>query len=185
MENFKDLEEDPEVDELMDCVLGHYVKHHRIVLEKLWLAQRATVKTLEEITDSCDENQENKSIESLEQSREIWNKNIQMFIDTGVSEVGLTKIDSVLTTIPKTIKKNYDSLMEAETELLKAIDDLQSSADKYKEAYQRVQAIQAEPDKMSGLDPSHFDIEDDEIEPPVVQKAYKIVAPTDTTDSVH
>lgn len=172
--------------QLSECVLGHYVKHHHVVLGKLRLTQRATKQTLEKISTGGEEvhnKDDNMTIDSLEQCQKIWDENIQLFTDAGISEDGLSKIDKVLTAIPTTIKKSYDSLLEDEPDLLKAMDDLQQSAAEYKVAYDRVQTIQTRPDKMSGMDPSQYDVGPEQIEGNAgdeqgkTEKSYKITIP--------
>ncbi len=179
--NAKDFPDEKMAQELMECALNHYVAHHKVVLRKLELAQKATLETIQEIgaiRERFQINSEIKEFQDIEDSRETWDENIEMFINVGVSEDGLEKIETILSAIPHAVKKNYDSLIQAESSDLSTLD-----FESYKKAREAIQTIQQEPDLMSGLGPAEYELKDKE--KLGSGRAYKILTPFSAKEESH
>lgn len=147
---------------LMELVLDHYVKHHGVVLRKLIHAQTATIQSLEEI-DGATAKQEESLTDSLRELHvvkryeEMWAEILDLFRSCCLSEPELQKIENLLVTVPKIIRKYYELLVQQDKVLQALIEELQ--AEKYKRAFAAVDQVQARPNPMTGLTSEIYDDE--------------------------
>ncbi|MCB9991382.1 MAG: hypothetical protein H6867_08385 [Rhodospirillales bacterium] len=147
-----------EADTLMTYVLDHYMKHYDAVLRKLGHAKSATRQSISDIHDenkapSGGDYNELKEIQAYEG---MWQKVIDLFACSGVSEDELQKIEIILNGLPHIIDKYYKVLVQQDEILQALIEEL--GAEKYQNAIARTKKIQSVPDLMSGLDPSEYDL---------------------------
>lgn len=151
--NAADAEPWPDEDDafsLTDMLLEHYLKHHEIVFAKLKFAQNATKRSIEELRSVHEKikQHDNTNIHKFSDFDTMWEEIIKMFIDGGLSEGEIAKIESLITTIPEDIKKHYDGLSQQDKSFLSLVEGL--NADAYKKAKSRVTAFQAQPNPLNG-----------------------------------
>jgi len=142
-------------EELLSYVLGHYIKHHKVVLTKLNHAQKATEESIAEIKQLLKNIEETEEIKKIKLYDNMWGLIIETFRQSGVSEDELNNIENILLTIPETIKKYYDILIEKDKALQSLIKDLNS--DKYQRAFEITNKVQANINPMSGLGPEEYE----------------------------
>ena len=140
-----------ESDEIMSCVLEHYIKHHKVVTKKLNHARDATkisIKEAEQVKGSAD------AIRNFKRYDELWDQVILMFRDAGVSDEELERIEILLTTIPKMIKEHYEILVEQDKVLQELVEELKD--ERYERMKSLVKEIHSKPNMMSGLGPEEY-----------------------------
>jgi hypothetical protein len=133
-----------EKEAMKTCILEHYIKHQKTVLRKLQLAQKATIDTFKQ-SDNVSQYIDDKGKDAedlIAEHEERWEEDIQTFIESRVSEEALEQIDQALLTIPAKIKKSFDNLVQAETQLVELLSELYS--DEYQEAMKIVKQMKSE-----------------------------------------
>ena len=146
--------------EAMACVMEHYIRHHEVVLKKLTHARDATVASIREIEDMVkrlDTAAANDELKEVRKYDGLWAAIIEMSRHAGVSEEELSRIEDVLTEIPRAIKLHYDSLLKQDKALLEMIEQL--SHEKYRRAFDVIRKAQSGPNMMSGLEPDEYDMD--------------------------
>ena len=156
-----DLPDPEESHALMELVLEHYIKHHQSVLKKLVHAQHATMQSIREIEELNKEIQADENLQEFQTVRKydkMWGQIIELFENSGLSETELHKVEDMLTTIPKVIKKYYEMLVQNDKILMQLINELNS--EKYKKAIKIVNKVQQRPNLMTGLGPEEYEEQD-------------------------
>ena len=135
---------------LTEMLLDHYMRHHEIVLTKLKFTQSATKHCIDELRNVHEKIKEkdNTNIHTFQDFDTMWEDIIQTFMDGGISEEELFKIEQIVTTVPKDIKTHYDALSQQDKSFMALIESLNSNA--YKKAKERVVALQAKPNPLNG-----------------------------------
>ncbi|MBU0800468.1 MAG: hypothetical protein KKA05_05630 [Alphaproteobacteria bacterium] len=161
---FQNNEEAQKAEEAMACVMEHYIKHHQVVLKKLTHAHDATVTSIREIEammaslDAADIAE--SELAEVRKYDGLWLGIIDMFRQAGMSESELVQIEGVLKDIPRAIKTHYDVLLKHDKALMAMIEDL--NAEKYRQAFEVIKKAQSGPNLMSGLDPSEYELEEED-----------------------
>ncbi len=142
--------------DLMQLVLEHYVVHHQVVFKKLHHAQTATIQSIQELENMSAALQATSghSVEDIRKYDHMWSAIIEMFKAHGATEDDLERIEDVLLTIPRAIKKHYDIIMEQDKALQKLISGL--NTEEYKKACMIINEVQSRPNPMSGLGPEEY-----------------------------
>ena len=143
---------------LMEVVLQHFVTHHKVVVRKLHVAQEATLKSLEELESRLDDinsHSDAASLDNIRRYEHMWGQIIEMFKAHGATEQDLDRIEQVLLTIPRTIKKYYEVMIEQDRALKAMIASLDS--DEYRKATAVINKVQSRPNPMSGLTRDDYD----------------------------
>lgn len=133
--------------------LEYFLKHKDVVLRKLKHAQTATKKSLEEVEKTGDCNNHTKIIEQYDNA---WDEIIIGFKRDGVTENDLSLIETLLSALPRIIKKIYDFLIEQDQKLQALMREL--SLPKYQYALSLAEKIQSAPDIMSGIPAKEYDL---------------------------
>jgi len=154
-----DLPDAKEADRLMDCAFEYYLKHYQVVQKKIVHARTATQQSMEEYEHTQGNSKDSKEFQDMEKCDSLWHMITELFKNAGVAEDDLTKIESILLTIPRTIKQYYDTLIEQDKPLLLLVKEL--AAEKYKKACEIIENIQKRPNEMSGLDSKEYDAAED------------------------
>ncbi len=144
-----------EAERLMTYVLEHYIKHYDAVMRKMGHARTATSKSIAEI-DEADDSSSYKELSEIQGYEVMWDKVIKLYSNSGVSEEELEKIDSILSGMPRIIKKYYEVLVKQDHVLQTLLAELE--CEEYKEAIQVTRKVQSQPNKMSGLSVCAYDI---------------------------
>lgn len=152
----EDAESWPDEEEgasLTDMLLDHYLRHHEVVLKKLKFAQSATKQCIEEIRNVHEKmrDRDNTNIHEFTDFDKMWEDIIGLFVDGGLSEDELFKIESLITTVPQDIKIQYDSLSQQDKSFLALVESMNSIA--YKKAKERVMKLQSRPSPLTGRVP--------------------------------
>ncbi len=142
--------EQEEAFSLTNMLLEHYMRHHEIVLMKLKFAQSATKKCIDDVreTHAKIKSHDNTSIHAFKDFDKMWETILETFIQGGISEEELFKIEKLITSVPKDIKKHYDDLSAQDKTFLTLVESLNSSA--YQKAKERVEKIQKLPNPLNG-----------------------------------
>ncbi len=150
--------------DMMRIVFDHYLNHHKAVFKKLHHAKDATQRSyeeLEEYTGSLRVSDDAPEPMTGAHAHEaMWGNILEMFKDYGATEEELDAIDTILTEIPKTIKKHYDILVEQDAILKDLISKLHT--EEYKRAAALVREVQSRPNPMSGLDAQVYNVKPDQ-----------------------
>lgn len=142
-------------DDVMTYVMDYYLKHYDIVFKKLGHARDATKDSIDELAEKKNADAE---LKVAQQYDSMWDKVIDDYTSSGVSQEELDRIDDVLTKIPQLIKKFYEVRVQQDSLLLELVEKIQSP--EYKKAIEITKKIQSRPDLLSGLDPDVFELED-------------------------
>lgn len=160
--------------ELMHLVLEHYVTHHQVVFKKLEHAQNATVKSIKELEGMSASLQAKAghSVEDIRKYDHMWAAIIQMFKAHGATEDDLERIEQVLLTIPRAIKRHYDMMVEQDKALQKLIASLDT--EEYRKACMIINEVQGRPNPMTGLGPEEYNAHPSGKEGPVSSYKFSI-----------
>lgn len=139
-----DLPDHDTAHEIMEVAFEHYFMHTEAVLKRLGYAKDATNQSLEGLL-------------KVKSYRGVWDEILGKFIEAGLSEDGLQRIELVLGNMPKMIDEIYTTLVEADRELASLEEELGS--EKYRQALEQIEEIQSQPNQMSGLGPEEYDID--------------------------
>lgn len=134
-----------DAEDLMRTLFEHYTRHHEIVLRKLKFAQDAT---LQGIRDAKNDGGDAK-VSAFTDYDQMWREIIGLFLESGVSEKDIFKIEKLMTTIPEEIKRHYSRLAEEDEEFTALVESLNSKA--YEAARDTVSELETRPNPMSGL----------------------------------
>lgn len=142
--------EEKEAASTTNMLLDHYIKHNEVVLSKLKFAQDATQKCMDEMRSVYNKakSEDRDSMKNFGEFDKMWEDIIEMFVNRGVSEDDMFKIESVIKTIPANIKEHYDELTQQDEEFLEMLDNLNTSA--YKKAKAKVMTLHATPNPLNG-----------------------------------
>ena len=143
---------------LMEHVFEHYLKHHSVVLRKLVHAQDATLKSIQEIEElrkQIKADEAHHEFQTVKKYEKMWKQIIELFENSGLSEAEVQKVEDMLVTIPKVIKRYYEVLIQQDKVLHELIEELNS--EKYKVALAAVKKIQSRPNLMTGLGPEEYE----------------------------
>lgn len=142
--------------DLMHLVLEHYVTHHQVVFKKLHHAQNATTKSINELENMSASLQAKAghSVEDIRKYDHMWGAIIEMFKAHGATEDDLERIEQVLLTIPRAIKRHYDMMVEQDKALQTLIKSLDT--EEYRRACKVINDVQSRPNPMSGLGPEEY-----------------------------
>ncbi len=145
-----------ESQDLTKMLLENFLRHHEIVFSKLKFAQEATKQSLEHIRKTYEDVKGRDATNILEFKNfdKMWEEIIAMFIQGGLSEDEIFKIEDIITTIPPDIKQHYTDLTAQDKTFLTLVESLNVSA--YKKAKQKVAELQAQPNIMTGLTKSDY-----------------------------
>ncbi|MCB9981275.1 MAG: hypothetical protein H6860_02635 [Rhodospirillales bacterium] len=148
--------EEEEATSLTKMLLEHYMRHHEIIFMKLKFAQDATQKSIHELRNAHEKvrNRDNTNIHEFNDFEKMWEEIIQTFINGGLAEEELFKIEKLVTTIPEDIKKHYNALSAQDKSFLSLVESL--NADAYKKAKNRVTALQKQPNPLHGKTPEEY-----------------------------
>ncbi|MCB1532143.1 MAG: hypothetical protein KDJ35_04650 [Alphaproteobacteria bacterium] len=141
--------------------LEHFLLQHKVVLRKLMHAQSATKKSIRDLEQQCAQAQGGdleKLSELQAQAKKydaLWSDIIQKFKVSCTDEKTVSRVERILSTIPRMIRKIYDMLISQDSELRGIIKELAS--EKYKKALAAVRKAQGKKDLMSGIDIDEFD----------------------------
>lgn len=144
----------------MLCVLEHHVKHHQIVFRKLGHAQKATTQSIEEMQEIISRlrnESQSRELTEIKKFDKLWQDVIELFENAGLSEEELFKIEDILLTIPKMIKKYYETLV-VQDEILNKLSRELKDLD-YDKSIKIVREVQDRPNPMTGLEPGIYDLE--------------------------
>ncbi len=141
---------------LTNVLLEHYLKHHEIVLSKLQFAQTATKTCIDEVRQVQEKMKglDKDSIEGFHDFDKMWQEIISLFIQGGISQEELFKIESLITTIPSDIKTHYDALTEEDKNFMALVESLNTNA--YLKAKERVGDLQSYPNPYNGKKAEDF-----------------------------
>lgn len=89
-----------ESQDLTKMLLENYLKHHEIVFSKLKFAQEATKHSLDHIRKAYEDVQNSGNVQEFKNFDKMWEDIIQMFVQGGLSEDEIFKIENIITTIP-------------------------------------------------------------------------------------
>lgn len=130
--------------EMMQLVFNHYLNHHKAVFKKLHHARDATQKSYEELEHlTGDLRVSQDAPQPLTRAHiydTMWGNILDLFKDYGVTENELDAIDSILTDIPRQIKKHYEILIEQDRILKALISKLHTP--EYQKALSLIQEVQ-------------------------------------------
>lgn len=145
-----------ESQDLTKMLLENYLKHHEIVFSKLKFAQEATKQSLDHIRKTYEDvkNRDATNILEFKNFDKMWEEIIHMFVQGGLSEDEIFKIEDVITTIPPDIKEHYNTLTAQDKTFMTLVESLNVSA--YKKAKNKVAELQAQPNVMSGMSKSDY-----------------------------
>ncbi|MCB1839065.1 MAG: hypothetical protein H6858_02120 [Rhodospirillales bacterium] len=140
-----------ESQDLTKMLLENYLKHHEIVFSKLKFAQEATKQSLDHIRKTYEDvkNHDATNILEFKNFDQMWEQIIAMFVQGGLSEDEIFKIEDIITTIPPDIKQHYSDLTAQDKTFLTLVESMNVSA--YKKAKAKVSELQAQPNIMSGM----------------------------------
>ena len=158
LENFSKPEQWPnemESEHLTNVLIEHYLKHHEIVLSKLKFAQTATKTAIDHVREKI-KGVDRDNIQNFQDFDKMWQETIAMFVEGGMSEDDLFKIESIITTIPADIKEHYDELSQADKEFVSLVASLNTEA--YKKARDQVGELQSHPSPYNGKTPEDFKV---------------------------
>lgn len=141
---------------LTNVLLEHYLKHHEIVLSKLQFAQTATKTCIDEVRQVQERMKSinKESIEGFQDFDKMWQEIISMFIQGGISQEELFKIEQLITTIPSDIKTHYEALTEEDKDFIALVESLNTNA--YLKARERVGDLQSHPNPYNGKTSDDF-----------------------------
>lgn len=145
-----------ESQDLTKMLLENFLKHHEIVFSKLKFAQGATKLSLDSIRETYEDVKGRDATNILEFKNfdKMWEQIIEMFVQGGLSEDEIFKIEDIITTIPPDIKQHYNELSAQDKTFMTLVESLNVSA--YKKAKQKVAELQAQPNIMTGLSKSDY-----------------------------
>ncbi|HOO82008.1 MAG TPA: response regulator [Alphaproteobacteria bacterium] len=148
--------EEEEATSLTKMLLEHYMRHHEIVFMKLKFAQDATQKSIHQLRSTHEKvrHRDNTNIHEFNDFEKMWEEIIQIFLNGGLAEEELFKIEKLVTTIPEDIKKHYNTLSAQDKSFLSLVESL--NADAYKKAKNRVTALQKQPNPLHGKTPEEY-----------------------------
>ena len=115
--------------ELMLTVLSSYLDHHNLVLQKLILAQKATIMCVQELQEQFQGDPETVN--------NTWSEIIQVFDDSGLTETELFSIEDIIGRIPKNIKLHYEALVNEDTQIAELKSKIDINA--YKDAFTQIE----------------------------------------------
>lgn len=146
-----------ESQDLTKMLLENYLKHHEIVFSKLKFAQEATKQSLDHIRQTYESAQsggESGNVLEFKNFDKMWEEIIHMFIQGGLSEDEIFKIENIITTIPPDIKEHYNELTAKDKDFVKLVESMNVAA--YKKAKSKVAELQAQPNIMSGMSKADY-----------------------------
>lgn len=145
-----------ESQDLTKMLLENYLKHHEIVFSKLKFAQEATKQSLDHIRQTYESAQSGDAGNVLEFKNfdKMWEEIIHMFVQGGLSEDEIFKIENIITTIPPDIKEHYNELTAKDKDFVKLVESMNVAA--YKKAKSKVAELQAQPNIMSGMSKADY-----------------------------
>ncbi len=151
IEPIKPTAEEKKSHDVSALLLDHYMKHHEVVLKKLHFAKDATDLCLSQLKETADKlkAEDKKNISLKEEFEKMWSEILEQFVEGGVSEEDLIKIEGVIETIPSDIKAHYDNLSSKDQEFLDLVESMNVSA--YKSAKALAHKAQSEPNILSGM----------------------------------
>lgn len=143
-----------ESQDLTKMLLENYLKHHEIVFSKLKFAQEATKHSLDHIRKAYEDVQNSGNVQEFKNFDKMWEDIIQMFVQGGLSEDEIFKIENIITTIPPDIKQHYNELTAKDQDFVKLVESMNVAA--YKKAKSKVAELQAQPNIMSGMSKADY-----------------------------
>lgn len=145
-----------ESQDLTKMLLENYLKHHEIVFSKLKFAQEATRQSLDQIRKAYEDvkNHDSGNVLEFKNFDKMWEEIIQMFVQGGLNEDEIFKIESIITTIPPGIKEHYNELTAKDKNFVNLVESLNVAA--YKKAKSKVSELQAQPNIMSGMSKADY-----------------------------
>lgn len=161
----------------LELVLDHFVKHSKVVQQKLEIAKEATaqgIEDLEKICDAYDFDENMPVLRNVKSYESMWDEILERFEERGVTEEELHKIEHILLRIPNTIKIHYESLITDNKRLEETIRALES--DEYQDAFKLVQEIQQRPNPMSNMSPDDYDRELEEAKQKTARDKSELIA---------
>lgn len=149
----------PETEEafsLTHMLLDHYLNHHKIVLAKLKFAQNATKHCIDEVnqTHKKVKTLDNTNIHTFKDFDKMWEDILDAFIQGGIGEDELFKIEKLITSMPRDIKEHYNDLSAQDKTFLTLVGDLNTNA--YRKAKEKVTKLQAQPNALNGKTPADY-----------------------------
>ncbi len=158
--------DEEEADNLTDMLLDHYLHHHEIVFMKFKIAQKATKECINQVRKISDKVKDcdNSNIHEFKDFDQMWEEIIQAFVDGGLSEDDIFKVENLVTTMPADIKEHYDALSIQEKSFLSLVEGLNTAA--YKKAKEKVVKLQSQPNPLHGLTPEDYDVKSKNNETP-------------------
>lgn len=147
---------------LTEMLLDHYMHHHEIVLTKLKFTQEATRKSIAEIRATHEKMKglDNTNIHAFKDFDKMWEEIISAFVQGGLGEEDLFKIEKIVTTIPHDIKQHYDELSQQDKSFLALVESLNTHA--YKKAKEKAVQLQEQPNPLHGRTPQDYTNETDQ-----------------------
>ncbi len=174
-----DWPEQDQVQQSLELVLEHFLKHTKVVRQKLEIAKEATAQSIEDIEKVCqayDFDDNMPVLKNVRSYENMWDDILDKFQKHGTSADELHKIEDILTTIPTTIKIHYESLLSQNKRLEEAIEAL--NGPEYEHAFALANEIQSRPNPMSGLTAEEYEAQNrakGEVESPAKPQSFKIV----------
>lgn len=148
---------DGESQDLTKMLLENYLKHHEIVFSKLKFAQEATKHSLDHIRqtyESAQSSGDSGNVLEFKNFDKMWEEIIHMFVQGGLTEDEIFKIENIITTIPPDIKEHYNELTAKDKDFVKLVESMNVAA--YKKAKSKVAELQAQPNIMSGMSKADY-----------------------------
>ena len=146
-----ETQEEKESKDLTALLLDHYLKHHEVVLKKLHFAKDATNICVEQLRETTDKlkAEDKKDLSLKNEFEKMWAEILEQFVEGGIAEEDLAKIETVIETIPSDIKAHYNDLTSKDQEFLDLVESMNVSA--YKAAKAMANKAQSKPNILSGM----------------------------------
>lgn len=143
---------------LTHLLLDHYVKHHELVLMKLKFAQSATRKSIDQIRNVHEKIKDvtTNNIKEFKDFDTMWEDVISMFLEGGLSEDSIFKVEDLITKMPKEIEDHYNDLNQSDKNFITLVESLNRNA--YQKALEKVVQFQKQPNPFSGKTSEHFKV---------------------------
>lgn len=122
-----------------DLALTYYIKFFDMVLEKIAIARQAT---------------EASDVDSANHYVSEWDRILKNYVRNGATEEDLAKIEEILSTVPASIRTNYETMVAESEKVRDLMEDL--SRKEYREAIRLAEEVQSLPNPMSGLTPEEY-----------------------------
>jgi hypothetical protein len=109
---------DEKADAITAALFDDYINKYKYVLKKLEIAQAATTDALDEMENMKKIFDNDQITIMIKEYEELWQENISNFLQSGLLDEDIEKVEDMLTQIPKFIKEKYEERLAKEPELI-------------------------------------------------------------------